>query len=100
MFSHSKSEVTTSGSKLNGAQPFCVAGSGLIREFQEATETRAAVRDCLLLSSTTKDECEDLLRLAKKKYTDALVAWVTHRAFCIECRATSADKDLIEFASF
>jgi hypothetical protein len=100
MFSHSKSEAATSGPMLNGAQPLCAAGSALIGEFQAATEIRAAARDCLLLSSTTRDECEDHLRLAKKRYTDTLVAWVTHRAFCVECRATSVDKDLMEFASF
>jgi hypothetical protein len=100
MFSHSKSEVATSGPMLNGAHWLCAAGSALIREFQVATEIRAAARDCLLLSSTTRDECEDHLRLAKKKYNDTLVAWATHRAFCVECRVTSADKDLMEFASF
>jgi hypothetical protein len=100
MFSHSKSEVATSGPMLDGAQPLCATGSALIREFQVATEIRAAARDCLLLSSTTRHECEDQLRLAKKKYTDTLVAWVTHRAFCVKCRVTSADKDLMEFASF
>lgn len=100
MFSHSKSEVGISGPMHNGAQPLCAAGLALIGEFQVATEIRAAARDCLLLSSTTRDECEDHLRLAKKEYNDKLVAWVTHRAFCVECRVTSADKDLMEFASF
>jgi hypothetical protein len=100
MFSQSKSEVGTSGPMLNGVQPLCTAGSALIREFQVATEIRAAARDCLLLSSTTRDECEDVLHLAKKRYNDTIVAWVTHRAFCIACRVTSADKDLMEFASF
>jgi hypothetical protein len=100
MLSHSKSEIATSGLILNGAQRLCAAGPGLIREFQAATEIRAAARDRVLLSSTTRDECEDDLRLAKKKYSDTLVAWVTHRGFCVECRVTSADKDLMEFASF
>jgi hypothetical protein len=100
MFSYARSEVAKSGPMLNGAEPLCAEGSALIRGFQAATEIRAAARDCLLLSSTTRDECEDRLRLAKKKYNDTLVAWVTHRAFCVRCRVTSADKDLIEFASF
>jgi hypothetical protein len=100
MFSHSTSEVATSVPKLNGPRPLCAAGSALIGEFQVATEIRATARDCLLLSCNNRDECEDQLRLAKKEYNDTLVAWVTHRGFCIECRVRSADKDLMEFASF
>jgi hypothetical protein len=101
MFNHSKGEVPTSAPMLRAGQPFCAAGSALIREFQVATEIRAASRDHLLLSSTTtRNECEEHLRFAKRKYNDALVTWITHRAFCVECRVTSADKDLIEFASF
>jgi hypothetical protein len=100
MFSYPKSEIATSGPQPNRARTLCAAGSALIRDFHEATEVRAAARDCLLLSSTIRDECEDHLRLAKKNYNDALVAWVTHRAFCVECLATSADQDLTEFASF
>ena len=100
MFSHLKSDVARSGPMHNTAPPLCAEGSALIGEFQAATELRAAARDCLLLSPTTRDECEERLRLAKKKYTDALVAWVTHRAFCVDCRMTSADRDLMEFASF
>jgi hypothetical protein len=98
--SHSKSEIAIPGLMLNRAQRLCATGAALIREFQAATEIRAAARDCLLLSSTTREECEDDLSLAKKNYSNTLVAWVTHRAFCFECRATSADRDLIEFASF
>jgi hypothetical protein len=100
VFSHSKSEIAIPGLILNGAQRLCAAGAALIREFQVATEIRAAARDCLLLSSTTRDECEDDLSLAKKNYFNTLVAWVTHRGFCVECRVTSVDRDLIEFASF
>jgi hypothetical protein len=100
MFNQSKGEVASSGPMFSG-QPLCVAGSALIREFQVATEIRAASRDCLLLSSTsTRNECEEHLRLAKRKYHETLVVWITHRAFCVECRVTSADKDLMEFASF
>jgi hypothetical protein len=100
MFHHSNDEAATSPPAPNGGLPFCPLGSAIFREFQVATEIRAASRDGLLLSSTTRNECEEHLRLAKRKYNDALVAWVTHRAFCVECRATSADKDLMEFASF
>lgn len=100
MVNHSKSEVARSGPMHNAAEPLCAEGSALLGEFQVATKMRAAARDRLLLSSTARDECEDLLRLAKKTYNDALVAWVTHRAFCVACRVTSADRDLMEFASF
>jgi hypothetical protein len=100
VFNQSKGEAATSAPILDGRQPLCAVGSVLIREFQEATKIRAASRDCLLLASTSRDECEDHLRMAKRKYNDTLVAWVTHRAFCVACRETSADKDLMEFASF
>jgi hypothetical protein len=100
MFTHAKSEVATPELMLNWTQPLCAAGSTLIREFQVATEIRAGARDCLLLASTTRDECEDDLRLANKNYSDGLVAWVTHRALCVDCRVTSVEKDLMEFASF
>jgi hypothetical protein len=101
MFNQSKGEVATSAPMMSCGQPLCAAGLGLIREFQVATEIRAASRDSLLLSSTTlRNECEEDLRLAKRKYNDTLVAWITHRAFCVACRITCADKDLIEFASF
>lgn len=100
MFIQAKREEATSVPMLHGGQPLCAVGSVLIREFQEATKIRAAARDCLLLASSTRDECEDHLRVAKRNYNNTLVAWVTHRAFCVECRETSADKDLMEFASF
>jgi hypothetical protein len=100
VFSHSKSEIATPGLMLNGAQRLCAAGFALIQEFQVATEIRAATRDSVLLASTWRDECEDDLSLAKKNYSNALVAWVTHRAFCVDCRATSGDRDIMEFASF
>ena len=100
MFSHARSEVATSGPMFNGAEPLCAEGSALIREFQAATEIRATSRDCLLLASANREACEDRLRLAKRKYSNTLVAWITHRAFCVECRVPSADQDLMEFASF
>jgi hypothetical protein len=101
MFNHAKGEVATSAPMLSCGQPLCAAGSVLIRDFQVATEIRAASRDSLLLSSTNlRKECEENLRIAKRKYNDTLVVWITHRAFCVECRIISADKDLIEFASF
>ena len=101
MFNHSKGDAAASAPMLNGGQPLCAAGSALIREFRVATEMRAGSRDFLLLSSTTtRDECEEHLRMAKRKYHDTLVAWITHRAFCVACRVTSADMDLMEFASF
>jgi hypothetical protein len=100
VFSHSKNEIATAGLMSNGAQRLCATGAALIREFQVATEIRGATRDRLLLSATTRDDCEEDLSLAKKNYSNTLVAWVTHRAFCVECRVTSADRDRIEFASF
>jgi hypothetical protein len=37
--------------------------------------------------------------VAKQKYSQAFVAWVTHRASCAECRAVYGRDDLVQFAS-
>jgi hypothetical protein len=78
---------------------FCLAGATLIREFETAIEKRADARDDVLRSHENRAECEECLYLAKQRYGDTFVAWVTHRSYCIDCRAMSLPRDLAQFAS-
>ena len=77
----------------------CSAGADLIRQYRDATQARADARDNLLLFPATKDQCEERLFLAKRRYSQAFVAWVTHRAFCLNCRAAYSRDDQLQFAS-
>ncbi len=77
---------------------FCFAGTALIHEFEAAAEKRAEARDDVLRSHENRAECEEYLYLVKQRYSEAFVAWVTHRSFCVDCRALSPH-DLAQFAS-
>ena len=77
----------------------CPAGIRSLRQYQDATLLRAEARDDLLLSSETREECEELLFFANERYGDAFVGWVNHRGLCVECRSTSVRDDLTQFMS-
>ena len=77
----------------------CATGVQLSREYRQATKDRADARDALLLSSALKEPCEDSLFLAKRKYNQAFVAWVSHRALCLHCRERNAGDERLQFGS-
>jgi hypothetical protein len=82
----------------------CDVGSELIRLYEVATKDREIARDILLTSSVRRFKVqdapfEDLMFVAKQRYSQAFVAWVTHRASCAECRAVYGRDDLVQFAS-
>ena len=78
---------------------FCLAGEALLHQFETAIESRAQARDDVLRANESRDQCEECLYLAKQKYADAFIAWVTHRSCCVACRAMSLPHDAAQFAS-
>lgn len=64
----------------------CSIGTALLHDYQHAVSRRKAARDRLLLAAEQRDAYDEKLFLTKLAHSRALVDWVTHRAFCIECR--------------
>ena len=82
----------------------CAQGTELIRQYEIATKDREVARDILLTSSTRRYKVqdppfEDMMFVAKQRYSRAFVAWVTHRASCADCRAVYGRDDQVQFAS-
>ena len=82
----------------------CLEGAELFRRYKTAINDRELARDILLTSSARRYKVddppfEDLMFLAKQRYSDAFVAWVTHRGSCTECEAAHGKDDLAQFAS-
>lgn len=82
----------------------CALGTDLILEYRTAARDRETAKDILLVSSVRRYKVsdqpfEDLMFVAKQRYSRAFVAWVTHRAGCAECRAVYGRDDQVEFAS-
>ena len=82
----------------------CVGGSKLKRQYKTAADDREMARDILLTSSVRHHKVhdlpfDDLMFVAKQRYSEALVAWVTHRETCAECHALYGQDDQVQFAS-
>lgn len=82
----------------------CALGTDLILEYQTASRDRDTAKDILLVSSVrtfqvSEQPFEELMFIAKQRYSSAFVAWVTHRASCVDCRAVYGRDDQVEFAS-
>jgi hypothetical protein len=82
----------------------CVVGSELIRQYEVASKDREVAKDILLTSSARQFKVQDapfeeLMFVAKRKYSQAFVAWVTHRGSCADCRAVYGRDDQVQFAS-
>ncbi|MDQ2844292.1 MAG: hypothetical protein M3Y72_25270 [Acidobacteriota bacterium] len=82
----------------------CDVGTELIRQYEVATKDRETARDILLTSSVRQFKVqdapfEDLMLVAKQNYSQAFIAWVTHRASCAECSAVYGKDDQVQFAS-
>jgi len=82
----------------------CALGTELIRQYEVATKDRDVARDIMLISSARQYKVqdppfEDLMLVAKQRYSQAFVAWVIHRGSCEECRAIYGRDDQVEFAS-
>lgn len=82
----------------------CQEGSALLRTYEAAVLDRNVARDILLVSSVRKfppqdPPFDDLMFVAKQKYSDAFVAWVTHKESCPVCKALLESSEQTEFAS-
>ena len=82
----------------------CTLGPALFECYEIARENRNTASDILLRSSARRYAVQDapfqdLMLIAKQKYSDALVAWVSHRAFCTECHGVYGGDDVAQFAS-
>ena len=77
----------------------CPTGTALLRDHQHAVSRRNAARDRLLLAAKQRDAYDEKLFLTKLAHSRALVEWITHRAFCSECRLDLQVNDRTLFAS-
>lgn len=77
----------------------CRKGLEVFLEYKGAARRRGEARDRILLGKEPKSVCEKLLFEEECGYSQAFVAWVTHRGFCIDCRASSVREDRSQFAS-
>ena len=76
----------------------CANGTQLLKDYQKATKERADARDELLIISAHPMP-DDHLFAAKRQYSKAFIAWVTHRSLCVSCRAVHGKNDQAQFAS-
>jgi len=82
----------------------CTLGNELIRRYEVAAKDRDVARDILLTSSARRHKVQEppfegLMFVAKQKYSQAFVAWVTHRGSCAECQIVHGTDDQLQFAS-
>lgn len=77
----------------------CRDGGLLLSSYRRASTHRSEMRDAMLLATERGAAKEELLFLAKQSYSEAFVAWVTHRGFCLDCRSQSIQEDRSQFAS-
>jgi hypothetical protein len=82
----------------------CTLGTELIRQYETAVKDRDVARDILLTSSARhykvrEPPFEDLMFVAKQRYSQAFVAWVTHRGSCAECQIVYGTDDQLQFVS-
>lgn len=77
----------------------CTKGIWLLLEYQGAERERGAARQRLLLRGVEpKLVGGKILSREERRYSQAFVAWVTHRGFCIGCRANIAREDPTQVA--
>ena len=81
----------------------CALGAELIRQCGVATRNRDLVRDTAKDLPEQETKVRDAMiaevaRTTKQTYSRAFVAWVKHRAQCVDCRAVYGRDDVVQFA--
>lgn len=77
----------------------CATGTRLLHDYERAVRLRSLAKDQYDLASFAAGYSDVNLNSTKQIFGDTLVAWVTHRAFCLQCRSHLGRSERVLFAA-